>query len=181
MEVSFPYLIIYLENYIGVTKTEFSIIGGAVMVGSAVLAIPFGILADRWNKRSMIAIATVISSLGGILLSLVNSLPLLALTGFLWQAFCGGRFHCIGCLAQRPAAGTEPRQVPRHPHDLLDRHPHGDWSRGSDPSLIRNFGIPTMLNGQAGFIPVPIIFQVGSLIALLALIPLFFIRRRKQI
>ena len=46
-----PYLIVYLENYIGVSKSEFSIIGGAVMLGSAVSAIPFGYLADRWNKR----------------------------------------------------------------------------------------------------------------------------------
>ncbi len=42
MQVSLPYLIIYLENYVGITKTEFSIIGGAVMLGSAVFAIPFG-------------------------------------------------------------------------------------------------------------------------------------------
>ena len=35
------------------------------------LAIPFGILADRWNKRLMLAIAVTVSSLGGILLSLV--------------------------------------------------------------------------------------------------------------
>ena len=45
--------------------------------------------------------------------------------------------------------------------------------------LIQRFGIPTVLNGQPGFIPVPIIFQVGSLISLLALIPLAFIRREK--
>jgi len=87
MQVSFPYLIVYLNNYVGVTKTEFSIIGAAVMVGSAVFAIPFGILADRWDKRPMIAFATVTSSVGGILLSLVSSLPLLAFSGFLWQAF----------------------------------------------------------------------------------------------
>ncbi len=87
MQVSFPYLIVYLNNFVGVTKSEFSIIGGAVMVGSAVLAIPFGILADKWNKRNMIAVAIIVSSLGGILLSLVRSLPLLALTGLLWQAF----------------------------------------------------------------------------------------------
>ena len=47
--------------------------------------------------------------------------------------------------------------------------------------LIQNFGIPTQLNGQAGFIPVPIIFQVGSLISLLALIPLFLTEKRKEL
>ena len=51
MQVSFPYMIVYLENYVGVTKSEFSVIGGAVMVGSAIFAIPFGILADRWRNN----------------------------------------------------------------------------------------------------------------------------------
>jgi MFS family permease len=47
--------------------------------------------------------------------------------------------------------------------------------------LIQHFGLPTTTNGQAGFVPVPIIFQVGSIISLFSLIPLFFIRsRRKQ-
>ncbi|MFW5713252.1 MAG: MFS transporter, partial [Brevefilum sp.] len=87
MQVSFPYMIVYLENYVGITKGEFSIIGGAVMLGSAALAIPFGLVADRWRKRPMIAIALVLSSLGGVVFSMVSSLPLLALTGLVWQAF----------------------------------------------------------------------------------------------
>jgi MFS family permease len=47
-------------------------------------------------------------------------------------------------------------------------------------TLIQNFGIPTITNGEAGFIPVPIIFQVGSVIALLSLLPLGFTRREKS-
>jgi MFS family permease len=64
MQVSFPYMIQYLNNYVGVSKLEFSIIGGAVMVGSALVAIPFGMLADRWNKRLMLTIALVVSCAG---------------------------------------------------------------------------------------------------------------------
>lgn len=179
MQVSFPYLIVYLENYIGVTKTEFSIIGGSVMVGSAIVAIPFGILADRWNKRRLITIAIITSSAGGILLSLAKSLPMLALTGFLWQAFS---------VAVSVASVAWLK-------DLLPEQNRGKFlgirmifwiaipmvvgpTIGS--MLIQNYGVPTTLNGQAGFIPVPIIFQVGSIISLLALVPLFFIRPRKQ-
>jgi MFS family permease len=179
MQVSFPYLIIYLENYIGITKSEFSVIGGAVMVGSAVLAIPFGFLADRWNKRLMIAAATIISSLGGILLSLVTSLALLSITGLLWQAFS---------VASSIAAVAWVK-------DLLPEQNRGKFlgiymifwvavpmivGPAIGSLLIQNFGIPTVQNGQAGFIPVPVIFQAGSLIALLGLIPLFFIRKRVQ-
>lgn len=178
MQVSLPYLIIYLENYIGVTKTEFSIIGGAVMLGSAVFAIPFGLLADKWNKRNMIFFATIVSSLGGILLSLVNSLPLLAITGLLWQAFS----VAMGIASVAWLKDLLPEQNRgkflgiRMIFWIAIPMVIGPWI-GS--ALIQNFGAPTTLNGQAGFVPAPIIFQVGSVISLLALIPLFFINDKK--
>jgi MFS family permease len=178
MQVSLPYLIIYLENYIGVTKTEFSIIGGAVMLGSAVFAIPFGLLADKWNKRNMIFSATIVSSLGGILLSLVKSLPMLSLTGLLWQAFS----VAMGIASVAWLKDLLPEQNRgkflgiRMIFWIAIPMVIGPWI-GS--GLIQNFGIPTISNGQAGFVPPPIIFQVGSVISLLALVPLFFINDKK--
>ena len=160
-------------------KSEFSIIGGAVMLGSALVAIPFGLLADRWNKRLMIALALTISCIGGILLSLVNTLPLLALTGFIWQAFSVA--VSIASVAWLKDLLPEQNRGKflgiRMIFWIAIPMVVGPWI-GSQ--LIQNYGIPTTLNGQAGFIPVPIIFQVGSLIALLALIPLFFIRPRDK-
>jgi len=175
MQVSFPYLIIYLENYIGITKTEFSIIGGAVMLGSAIFAVPFGLLADRWNKRTMIMIAIIVSAVGGILLSLITSIPLLALTGFLWQAFSmAGGIAAVAWLKNLlPEQNRGKFLGIRMIFWIAIPMVLGPWI-GS--TLIQNFGIPTTLNGEAGFIPVPIIFQVGSVIALLSLIPLFFIK-----
>jgi MFS family permease len=179
MQVSFPYMIVYLENYVGVSKTEFSIIGGAVMLGSAILAIPFGILADRWRKQLMIAIAIVLSSVGGILLSLVRTLPLLALTGLIWQAFsvASGIASVAWLKDLLPEESRGKflgiRMIFWIAIPMVVGPAIGSW-------LIRNYGIATTLNGQAGFIPVPIIFQVGSLISLLALIPLFFIRKSER-
>ncbi len=177
MQVSFPYMIIYLNNYVGVSKSEFSIIGGAVMVGSALLALPFGYLADRWNKRALIAIATIISSLGGILLSLAGSLLPLALAGFLWQAFSmGGSISAVAWLKDLlPAQNRGKFLGIRMIFWIAIPMVLGPWI-GS--TLIQRYGIPTITNGEAGFIPVPIIFQVGSLIALLGLIPIFFMRKR---
>jgi len=179
MEVSFPYLIVYLNNFVGVTKSEFSIIGGAVMVGSAALAIPFGILADKWNKRNMIAVAIVASSLGGILLSLVRSLPLLALTGLLWQAFSvAASIASVAWLKDLlPEQNRGKFLGIRMIFWIAIPMVIGPWI-GS--TLIQTFGIPTTLNGQAGFVPVPIIFQVGSVIALLSLIPLAFINNKRS-
>lgn len=179
MQVSLPYLIVYLENYVGVTKSEFSIIGGAVMLGSAVFAVPFGILADRWNKQRMIAAAIVLSSLGGILLSLVSSLPLLALTGLLWQAlYVAGEIASVAWLKdllpeQKRGKFLGIRMIFWIAIPMVV----GPWL-GS--TLIQQFGIPTSLNGAPGFIPVPIIFQVGSVISLFALIPLLFLRHSSR-
>lgn len=179
MQVSFPYLIIYLENYIGVSKSEFSIIGGTVMLGSAIFSIPFGILADKWDKRPMIAFATLTSSLGGILLSLVRSLPMLALGGFLWQAFsmCASIAAVAWLKDMLPEAERGKFLGIRMIFWIAIPMMIGPWL-GS--SLIQTFGVPTTFNGEAGFIPVPIIFQVGSLISLLALIPLYFIHNSKS-
>ena len=47
-------------------------------------------------------------------------------------------------------------------------------------SLIQAFGIPTVLEGEAGFIPVPIIFQVSAAVTLLALIPLAFMAKQQK-
>jgi MFS family permease len=176
MQVSMPYLIIYLENYVGVTKTEFSIIGGAVMLGSAIFAIPFGILADRWNKRVMSAVAIVVSSLGGVLLSLVSTLPLLALTGLVWQAFstASGIASVAWLKDLLPEQNRGKFLGIRMIFWIAVPMVIGPWI-GS--TLIQNLGIPTITNGETGFIPVPIIFQVGSVIALLSLIPIGFIRR----
>ncbi len=179
MQVSFPYLIIYLNNYIGVSKSEFSVIGGAVMVGSALLSIPFGILADRFSKRWMMAIAIIASSLGGVALSLVKTLPLLALTGLLWQAFAvAGSVASVAWLKDLlPEQNRGKFLGIRMIFWIAIPMVLGPWI-GSN--LIQNFGIPTVVNGEAGFIPVPIIFQVGSAIALLSLIPLFLISDRKS-
>ncbi len=178
MNVSFPYMIVYLENYVGLSKSEFSIVGGAVMVGSLLLAIPFGFLADRWNKKLMMAAALILSSIGGILLSLVGTLPLLALSGFLWQGF--SMAVSIASVAWLKDLLPEENRgkflgirmifwiaIPMVIGPMI-----GSW-------LIQQYGIPTTTNGETGFIPVPIIFQVGSLISLLALIPLFFTKNHK--
>jgi MFS family permease len=179
MQVSFPYMIQYLENYVGVSKSEFSIIGGAVMVGSAIVAIPFGILADRWNKRRMMGIAIVVSSLGGIMLSLVKSLSLLAVAGFFWQGFSlAASIASVAWLKDLLPEQNRGKFIGiRMVFWIAIPMIIGPWI-GSQ--LIQNFGIPTTLNGQAGFIPVPIIFQVGSALAVLAVIPLFFIKKKEN-
>lgn len=179
-QVAFPYMIIYINNFIGVSKTEYAIVGGGVIIGSAIAAIPLGILADKIDKRLMMAISTVLTCLGCFAFSLVRSIPLLALAGLAWQMFS---------MSASIAAMSWLK-------DLLPEQSRGRFlgirmiflvllpmliGPGIGSALIRRFGIPTVLNGQAGFIPVPLIFQVGAVLGLLALIPLAFIRFDKML
>ena len=40
--------------------------------------------------------------------------------------------------------------------------------------LIQTYGLPTVLDGKPGFLPIALIFQVGALLGLLALLPLLY-------
>jgi len=177
--VGFPYLIIYVENFLGFTKSEFSIIGGAVVLGSAILAFPAGLLADRWDRRRMIIVMTILGSLGAFLFSLTTGIWAVTLTAFIWQAFT---------MATTVASGAWLK-------DLLPEENRGKFlgvrmifwiaipmvvGPAIGSWLIQNYGIPTVSNGQAGFIPVPILFQVTAVIALLSLIPLMLIKKSKD-
>jgi MFS family permease len=179
MQVAFPYLIIYLNHNLGITKTQYSIIGGVILILSGALAVPLGLLADKWNKKAMLALAIVVSSVGCFLFGQFRSIPLLAFAGVLWQAFS----VAISIASVAWLKGLLPEQ-----------------SRGRflgmrmifwvalpmligpaiGSTLIRRFGIPATLNGESGFIPVPVIFAVGAFISLFALIPWLFLKNQKR-
>jgi MFS family permease len=174
-QVSQPYLIVYLENFIGLTKTQFSLVGGVVLLGSALLAVPFGILADRMNRRLMIVLAVIIGTIGAFLFSLAHSLPMLMLTGLVFMGVpLAGSIASVAWMKDLlPEENRGKFLGIRMIFWIAIPMIIGPWI-GS--TLIRNFGIPTILNDQAGFIPVPIIFQVGAVIGLLSLIPLYVMR-----
>lgn len=178
-QVAFPYMLIYINHTIGVTKSQYSLIGGAVIVGSAILAIPMGILADKFNKKLMLALSVVATCLGCFFFSLVQSVVLLALAGLLWQA---------GNMAASIASTAWLK-------DLLPEQSRGRFlgvrmifwvllpmliGPGIGSALIRTFGTPAILDGKEGFLAVPLIFQVGAVLGLLALLPLPFLKQKHQ-
>jgi MFS family permease len=59
----------------------------AVVLGSALLVFPAGLLADRWDLLQDDVVMTVIGSLGVFLFSLTIAIAAVTLTAFIWQAF----------------------------------------------------------------------------------------------
>jgi MFS family permease len=178
--VGFPYLIIYVENFLGFTKSEFSIIGGAVVLGSALLAFPAGLLADRWDRRKMIIVMTILGSIGAFLFSLATGIAVVTAAAFIWQAFTMATTVASGAwlkdLLPEESRGRflGIRMIFWVAIPMVIGPAIGSW-------LIQTYGIPTVENGQAGFIPVPVLFQVTAVIAVLSLIPLLFIDQKKRI
>ncbi len=178
MQVAFPYLILYLTHNLGVTKTQYSIIGGAILILSGALSVPLGLLADKWNKKAMLALAIVASAFGCFLFGLFQSILLLAFAGVLWQAFyvaiAIASVDWLKDLLTEESRGRflEMRMIFRVALPMLIGPAIGS-------ALIRKFGIPATLYGESGSNPVPVIFGRGALISLLALIAWFILKEQE--
>jgi MFS family permease len=163
-----PYLIIYLENAIGLSKTQFGLIGGVMLAGGAILAVPFGMLADRVNKRTIILAGALVSAAGAVAFSFSKSMLPLALSALVWKAFW---------MAGLIAAGAW----------LKDLLPPGSAGRFMTLRTLFVVALPMILGPLLGSslikltsaadqAPTPIIFQADALLTALAIVPLLFVK-----
>jgi MFS family permease len=178
--IFFPYLMIYLQHYVKLGTAESSIvIAITILIGGIALAYPLGLLADRWGRRPVALLAVVLEMVGLLLFSFSRSLPSLAVTGVLWLAPLTA--WTIATQAWSKDLFPEDRRgqfagyylffwvaIPMVLGPIT-----GGW-------LSTQYGIPTVLDGQPGFIPTPILFQVAAAATLLAALPLFFVGRRQR-
>ncbi len=179
LNIFFPYLIIYLQHYIQLDTISSSItIAVIILVGGIALAYPLGLLIDRWGRKPVALIAVAAEMVGLILFSLSKSLVPLVITGILWLA---------PLTAWTIATSTWSKDL--FPEDKRGQFAGfylffwvmlpmilgpltGGW-------LGSTYGIPTVIDGQAAFIPTPLLFQVAGVATLLAAIPLFFTKEHK--
>ncbi|MRR31292.1 MFS transporter [bacterium] len=178
--VFFPYLIIYLQHYLQLdTMSSTLTIAISILVGGIALSWPLGLLIDRWGRKPVALIAVGAEMVGLILFSISKSLVPLVITGILWL---------MPLTAWTIATSTWSKDL--FPEDKRGQFAGfylffwvmlpmilgpltGGW-------LGTEFGIPTVINGQPGFIPTPILFQVAGIGTLLAAIPLFFVKEKKS-
>jgi MFS family permease len=178
--VFFPYLIIYLQHYIQLDTISSTItIAVCILVGGIALAYPLGLLIDRWGRKPVALLAVGAEVVGLLLFSFSRHLVPLIITGILWL---------MPMTAWTIATSTWSKDL--FPEDKRGQFAGyylffwvmlpmilgpltGGW-------LGTHFGIPTMINGQAGFIPTPIIFQVAGIATLLAAIPLMWAKDVKS-
>jgi MFS family permease len=177
--IFFPYLMIYINTYLNIQPLQASlIVFFAILLGGIATAYPFGLLTDRWGRKNVALVAVVGEMIGLIAFSLARSLPALIITGILWLAPISAWTVSTGAWSKDLFPEDKRGQFAGYvilfsvaltmvPGPIL-----GSW-------LITTFGIPTVIAGKAGFIPTSLIFQVGGVATLLALIPLLRIGKKK--
>ncbi len=176
-QVTFPYLLIYIEHFLGYDKGTMGMIMGGVLILTAISTIPLGILVDRIPRRTFILWMAFAAAVTALIFSFARGIPFLLVSGVL-QTVAMAAFGIVSGAWLKDLYPIQQRgqfQGVRMVFWVLLPMVIGP-AIGS--FLIRNFGIATTLNGEAGFIPTPIIFYAAALINLLTLLPLMRIPKQ---
>jgi MFS family permease len=181
--VFFPYLLIYIDHYLGKTDIEVSIIVFfGILIGGIGTAYPLGLLVDKWGRKAIALLAVVAEAIGLFAFSLAkpegSSNLYLVIAGILWLAPISAWTIATSAWT-KDLFPTDKRgqfggfvilfsvALTMIPGPLL-----GSW-------LTTTYGIHTVIDGQEAFIPTALIFQVSAAATLLASIPLFLTKRNK--
>ena len=179
-QIFFPYLIIYLNHYLELPTLDASlVIFVCILVGGILLAYPFGLLADRIGRKRLALGAILLKMVGLLLFSLTKDMLLLVVTGTLWLA--GMSAWMISTGAWTKDLYPEEKRGQFHGYFILFTVAFtmvpgpllGGW-------LSSTYGIPTIIDGQAGFIPTPLIFQVAGVATLVAALPMLLMHEKRR-
>ena len=179
INVFFSYLMIYLQHYVklGIANSSL-VVGICILVGGIGAAYPIGLLVDRWGRRPVAILSAAFEAVGLVAFSLSHSTMALIITGILWLAPFAAWTISTTVWARDLFPEEKRGQFAGYyvlfnvaftmiPGPLL-----GGW-------LAANYGLPIVLDGKAGFVPSPLLFQVAGAVVLLAIIPLLTIRKKK--
>lgn len=169
-----PYEIIYINNYLHISKTLYGTIAIIPIIAIIIVAIAAGKLVDKGYSRQLLLMGVCMRFVGLLAFSYTHNIYLLTIS---MTIYYGALFLFIVAFT----AWTK---------NLMPEESRGEFEGirmifnvaipmvigpyiGS--SLISRFGIPFSQNNSKGFIPTPIIFQVAAFGSLLAIIPIIFI------
>ncbi len=178
-QVFSPYQMIYINNYLNISKSSAGIIAAIAVLTSMLAAVPSGKLVDRGYVKGSVITSLVLFFAGVLLFSFSTQIYQVVITLIL---------QFIGLIILLLSTGAWMK-------NLMPQENRGQFEGVRmifnvaipmiiGPSIgsyfITRFGIPAQLNGQAGFIPTPVVFQVAALVSITAIIPVMIIMSRKK-
>jgi len=180
MQISAPFDFIYIEHYLGISKTMISVLGALLIPVGVVLSLIYSSKSHKFNRKKILAVVPF--------LLFLTSIGMYFVRDFTWLVIVYLPLSLIGMIATITLFAW-----------IQDNYPEGEIGKFQGIRLVfmvllpmvigppigafivQTFGIPTILNGIPGFIPTPEIFIFRGLVALLAIIPILFISKQEGI
>ncbi len=179
VQIFIPYQMIYMNNYLGFSKSSSGIISAIPIIIAMSAAIPAGKLTNKGYGLELSMIAPIISFAGLIAFSFSKEIFFIIIFAL---------FIYVGYIVLLISTGAWIK-------NLMPEDSRGQFegvrmifnvaipmvigpSIGS--FLISNYGLVSMVDGETGFIPTPIVFQAAAVMGLVTLIPLIIIYKNKK-
>ena len=178
MQVFLPYQMIYMNNYLNMSKSTAGVITAIPVLVAMLVAVPTGKLADR-GYGSKLAIAAPFISFGGLIS--------FSFSREIYQIIITGGLIYIGFVVLLLSIGAWIK-------NLMPEESRGQFEGvrmifnvaipmiigpAIGSFLITSYGVQTTLNGETGFVPTPIVFQMAGILCMTSIIPLIIIIKNK--
>ncbi len=177
--VYFPFVLIYLQHHIGFSLELAALVVFVALMVSIILGVPIGMLIDKVGRKRIAILSLVCEGISLCLYAFAESLIFLIITGILWVLFMSS-WHI--------SAQTW----------IKDLYPPEKYGQFSGYYLIFNvligmivgpiiggaistqYGAPIIVDGVPGNVPPPLIYIVGAIFIVLALIPVALSKEIKK-
>lgn len=174
--IFFPYVFIYMENYLGFSKTLIGIVGLFVIGISTILILLLGFLITKINRKNLLIIFILLSAMFSFILAFFTNILFVTVFYMLYLTFSMSTgFVRAGWMQDKyPRDSIGKFQGVRLIFMVLIPMVIGPLIGAA---IIERFGTPIVVDGQPGYIPTPPLIIISALMSLLALIPLALIKK----
>ncbi|TXT55024.1 MAG: conserved membrane protein of unknown function [Promethearchaeota archaeon] len=171
--VFFPFILIYLEHYWGLTFMEAAIVVFIGFMINLLLAYPIGMIIDKVGRKKITVICVILNALSLFLFIISSNILILILAGVFTQFFMTGWNISANAWMR----------------DLFPKKMRSQFSgyyvlfAATIPMIIGSliggmlstfYGIPKVIDGKPGYVPTSLIFVVAAFMMLPAIIPLLY-------
>ena len=177
VQVFFPFLIIYIQNYLGIT--DYALVLGVVLILASLVSVVSGRFIDRVGKLRFVFPAAAVMLLGLVGMYFVRSSVGVMAAGTVMMSGYMMMSAALGANIRdwTPAGRVGHFQGIRMIFAVLLPMILGPWLgaaviRGSDSTYIEL--------GQVKTVPTPGIYLAGAAVLLFAAIPVLFLRKREK-